>query len=60
MLALSLATRVPPVPRASGAYGGTYKILKKLSGKDLGERDDDAWQKWLDEQRGAKGAPKKS
>lgn len=33
-----------------------YKILKKLSGKDFGERDYAAWQKWLDEQRAAKGA----
>jgi len=33
-----------------------YKILEKLSGKDLGERDLAAWQKWLDEQRNAKGA----
>ncbi len=34
-----------------------YKILKKVSGKDLGERDISAWQKWLDEARRA--PPKK-
>ncbi|UQA61468.1 HEAT repeat domain-containing protein [Polyangium aurulentum] len=28
-----------------------YKILKKVSGKDLGERDYDAWTKWLAEQK---------
>lgn len=28
-----------------------YKILKKVSGKDLGERDATAWQRWLTEQR---------
>jgi hypothetical protein len=33
-----------------------YKVLKKVSGKDLGERDYEAWRTWLDEQRGKKGA----
>jgi hypothetical protein len=33
-----------------------YKILKKISGKDLGERDVAAWKQWLEEQRGKKKA----
>jgi hypothetical protein len=33
-----------------------YTILKRVSGKDLGERDYETWRKWLDEQRGKKGA----
>jgi hypothetical protein len=36
-----------------------YKILKKLSGKDLGERDYAAWEKWLEEARSSKGAARK-
>ncbi len=30
-------------------HGGAYMVLKKISGKEYGERDYKAWQDWLDQ-----------